>query len=68
MTQDETDNELTYLVRQLVTQDGHRGGNPTTEGVDEGRANGQAINEVVQHVSQEDHLHHSVGVLRVKES
>ena len=61
----QTDNGPTDLVRQLVTQDGHRSGNPATKGVYESGADGQAVDEVMQHVSQEDHFHHGVGVLGV---
>lgn len=42
-------------MRELLTQDGHRGADALEDGGGEGGADGQAVDEVVQAVAERDH-------------
>lgn len=42
-------------MRELLTQDGHRGADALEHGGGEGGADGQAVDKVVQAVAQRDH-------------
>lgn len=46
---------LTQLMRQLVAEHSHRGGQTRSPGQGEGRAHGQAVCEVVDAVADGDH-------------
>lgn len=46
---------LTQLMRQLVAEHSHRGGQTRSPGQGEGRAHGQAVRKVVDAVADGDH-------------
>ena len=54
--------KLTQLVRELLTQNGYRGADALEHGGSEGGSDSQAVNEVVQPVTQSDHPGQSPNV------
>lgn len=47
--------ELTQLMRELLAEDGHRGADALENRHSEGGTDGQAIDEIVQAITQGDH-------------